>query len=56
MTGLPAWARNGGFACYGTAPVDEKAFLNDRQQALEEELKLIRKQLKRLEEQNNEAD
>jgi hypothetical protein len=56
MTGLPAWARYGGFAVYRPGPEDEKAFLNDRQKALEEELKMIREQLKRMEDQGSQAD
>jgi hypothetical protein len=53
LTGLPAWARYGGL---GTFSVDEKALLESQQKALEEELNLIRKQLKKLEEHKDEDD
>ncbi len=57
MTGLPAWARYG---VYDNDPyaasADERTLLTNQQKALEEELKLIRTQLKKLEEQNEEND
>jgi len=56
MTGLPAWARYGGFTAPDTISLDEKTLLDSRQKVLEEELNLIRKQLKKLEEQNKEED
>ncbi len=56
LTGQPAWARYGGFTAPEAVSVDERSMLSSRQQALEEELSLIRKQLIKLEEQDTEND
>lgn len=50
-TGLPAWARYGAYNAPAAALPEQRSLLESRQQVLEEELNLIREQLKGLKDQ-----